>query len=207
MKSQTSYLQIFVRHVPAGAVSYCYNLWLEHNFLLKISEHRRTKLGDYRFLAKNGGTHQISVNGTLNPYAFLITYLHEVAHLVTFSGYKRQVKPHGSQWKKMFRELTLPVLNEEVFPRTILDALQRYLANPKASSCSDLQLMSALQTAGDDQSGKLLLDLTEGASFKLNGRIFIKGQIRRTRVVCEEPSTRKRYLVPVQAVVEELLNC
>jgi hypothetical protein len=46
--------------------------------------------------------------------------------------------------------------------------------------------------------------LQTGEKFRLSGRVFVKGTIRRTRVVCEEPATRKKYLVPSQAVVEKI---
>ena len=39
--------------------------------------------------------HRISVNGNLNKYSFLITLIHELAHLLTFTQYKNRVDPHG----------------------------------------------------------------------------------------------------------------
>jgi predicted SprT family Zn-dependent metalloprotease len=188
--------------VPAGAADYCHRLWLEYKFALRITRHRSTKLGDYRYSPEKG--HQISVNNSLNLYAFLITYIHEVAHLVTFSRYKRKVKPHGPEWKKSFQTLMAPVANSAIFPEELLLPLQQYMASPKASSCSDPKLMAAIRTFDVRSEGQVLLKLQTGEKFRLSGRVFVKGTIRRTRVVCEEPATRKKYLVPSQAVVEKI---
>lgn len=50
----------------------------------KISKSRATKLGDYRHPFRGVG-HKISVNNNLNAYAFLVTTVHEFAHLLTGS--------------------------------------------------------------------------------------------------------------------------
>ncbi len=202
MQPILSHLQIFQKFVPAGAVSYCYHLWLEHAFTLKVTRPRSTKLGDYRYTTEGG--HQISVNNSLNPYAFLITYLHEVAHLVTFSRYKRKVKPHGGEWKKAFQVLMAPMLEKDVFPAQLLFPLRQYLNNPKASSCTDTQLIAAIRAFDERTEGYVLGELQLGERFRLSGRIFVKGALRRTRVLCEEPATRRKYLVPAQAVVERV---
>jgi hypothetical protein len=202
LQPQLSHLQTFRKFVPAGAVGYCYHLWLENAFFLKITRPRRTKLGDYRYTSESG--HQISVNNSLNPYAFLITYLHEVAHLLTFSRYRRKVKPHGKEWKKAFQALMAPMVEQGVFPAEVLLPLRQYLADPKASSCSDPQLVAALRTFDRQPAGHVLDELQTGERFRLSGRIFVKGDLRRTRVLCVEAATRRKYLVPAQAVVERL---
>ncbi len=202
MQPQLSHLQTFRKFVPAGAVGYCYHLWLENAFILKITRPRRTKLGDYRYTPESG--HQISVNNSLNPYAFLITYLHEVAHLLTFSRYRRKVTPHGKEWKKAFQALMAPMVEGGVFPPEVLLPLRQYLADPKASSCSDPQLVAALRTFDQQPAGHVLDELQPGERFRLSGRIFVKGDLRRTRVLCVEAATRRKYLVPAQAVVERL---
>lgn len=192
-------ITIFKKYLPDAAVEYCYQLWQQHGFDFKITKARSSKFGDYRF---SDSRHRITVNGDLNPYAFLVTYLHEVAHLITFSKYKRKVEPHGKEWKKSFREVAQPVLSLSVFPADVLQALQQYLINPKASSCTDPILFQALHQF-DTQTDKVLLaNLSEGAVFSLNGRAFRKGETRRTRVLCEEVKSRKKYLVHTQALVE-----
>lgn len=196
-------LQILQQHCPAEAVGYCYQLWQKTPFLFKLKKERSSKLGDYRYNPHSSNPHQISINYTLNQYAFVITYVHEVAHLYTFTRYKRKVLPHGKEWKRIFTQLMMPVLNEQVFPTTILMPLQEYMRNPKASSCSDMKLFSALHVY-NSTSKPLLADLSAGEAFVLGGRIFEKVALRRTRVLCKERSTGKQFTISVQAPVERI---
>jgi hypothetical protein len=127
-----------------------------------------------------------------------------VAHLLTFQQYKRKVNPHGKEWKRNFQQLMHPILNEAVFPASILIPLQAYMANPKASSCSDAALLKALQSADLTDKQAFLTELQPGENFSLQGRIFTKGARKRTRILCLEKKSGKQYLIPGQAVVEKL---
>lgn len=198
-------LNLLQQYCPSAAVQYCYQLWQKDNFVFKIKKERTTKLGDYRYTPASQYPHQITINHTLNQYSFLITYIHEVAHLHTFTRYKRKVLPHGKEWKRNFQQLMLPLLNEQIFPQDILFPLQQYMQNPKASSCSDMHLFKALQVYSTSTK-PLLLELSTGETFVLNGRVFEKGATRRTRVVCKERNTGKQYTISAQAPVERMSN-
>ena len=114
--------------------------------------------------------HQITVNENLNPYAFVITYLHEVAHYKVNTIYKRRKLPHGKEWKTLFKELMLPVLNSHIFPEEVLSNLHNYLQDPKASSCADLDLLKSLRIYDQEEDGVLLSALKQGEIFKISGR-------------------------------------
>ena len=194
-------LAVFRKYFPGAALSYCLRLWKEGNFHFKITRKRQSKLGDYRFSPDKG--HQITVNQDLNPYAFLITYLHEVAHYQVQTTYKRRKAPHGKEWKTAFRNLVLPVMNEGIFPTALLRSLENYMDNPKASSCADPNLTQALRQYNPAHQQQPLLDeLPVGAVFGFQGRQFRKVEKRRTRVLCEEVKTRRRYLISAIAEVE-----
>ncbi len=194
---------VFTRFVPEGAVEYCDTLYQQLNFEFKIKKGRLTKLGDYRYIRKTK-EHIITINNDLNPFAFLITYLHEVAHLITFNEYKGRVSPHGKEWKEHFTKLAKPTLREEVFPPQILSALSNYFKNPKASSCSDPHLFKTLRLF-DEPSNKITLEeIPMGKEFRFNKRTFIKEEKRRTRWVCTETITKRKYLIPSIAEVELL---
>jgi len=80
---------------------------------LKIVQERKTRHGDYR---KNiNGSHAITVNSNLNKYRFLVTLVHEIAHLVAFEKYGRSIKPHGIEWKHTFQHLMLPFFEARCF--------------------------------------------------------------------------------------------
>lgn len=191
------------QYIPELALPYCTELWVEYNYTFRIAKHRATKLGDYRFEPQKS-KHIISVNANLNPYNFLITYIHEVAHCANVIRNGRKVPPHGKQWKFIFRELMLPILNQDVFPDDLLRVLARHLKSPKASSQSDQLLVMALRKYDLEQPGKLLVDLHKGDSFRLNNRVFEKIQLRRSRVLCKDVKTGRNYLISAIAPVEEL---
>lgn len=194
-------LKIFQKYLPATAVDYCASLWLEHKFYLRITKPRATKLGDYCYNPAKG--HSITVNANLNKYAFLITYLHEVAHLVVQKSYVRRKEPHGKEWKEAFRKLLDPVMSLQVFPDNILKALQHYYKNPKASSNGHEGLALALRQydlKAVDQT--TLADIPENARFLLNKRLFQKGPLRRTRYLCRDLANNRQYVILSRAVVE-----
>ncbi|NOQ72380.1 MAG: sprT domain-containing protein [Crocinitomix sp.] len=167
-----------------------------------VSKKRKTKLGDYRH-PHNGKPHRISVNGDLNPYSFLITTLHEMAHLTTFEKYGNRVKPHGVHWKIEFKAIADPILNEIALPTDVNLALNNYLRNAKASSCSDDKLYRVLKRY-DKYNGLTLEELESGSLFKLNGKTFVKGKKLRTRFECAEVSTHKKYRVLGLAEIEKI---
>lgn len=197
----------FQRYFPVGAVEYCYQLWQQHGFKFTIAKARATRLGDYKFSSDKG--HRISVNRNLNPYAFTFTYLHEVAHLLTFNQHgrrKRKLLPHGMEWKLNFRELMLPVMNENVFPASLLLLIKEHMANPAAASCSDPLLMEAFRRFDEPSpDGTVVLSsLAHGETFHLNGRVFVKEKTRRTRALCLEVSTQRKYTVSESAQVRKV---
>ena len=152
-------------------------------------------MGDYRH-AHNNAAHRISVNGNLNKYAFLITLVHELAHLVTFLQYGNRVQAHGQHWKQVYKMLLLQFLALNIFPQDIVAALQSSLHNLPASSCADEGLMRILRRYDKKEEGMLLVEeLPDGALFSLeDGKIFKKGQRLRKRFQCTEVKTGKLYL-------------
>ena len=111
---------------------------------IKVTRQRLTKHGD--FSLKTNGMSLITVNDSLNPYRFLITLLHELAHYKVVKQFGHRVKPHGKEWKKAFQETLLPFLCPNVFPDPICSILARHMKNPKASTDRDFDLVMALKT-------------------------------------------------------------
>jgi len=194
----------FEKHFPVGAADYCFNLFEENDFIFKITRKRQSKLGDYSYNPIRG--HQITVNENLNPFAFTITYLHEVAHYKVHVAHKRRKAPHGKEWKAYFRDLMIPILNNYIFPENILVNLQNYIQNPKASSCADINLLKSLRIYDQTETENLLSDLKDGDIFKLSGRVFKKLIKKRTRVLCEETATKRKFLISEAASIEILNN-
>lgn len=151
----------------------------------KISKSRATKLGDYRHPFKELG-HKISVNNNLNRYAFLVTTVHEFAHLLTWNDHKNKVRPHGGEWKHNFKRMMTPFLDQQIFPDDLQQAISTYLSNPSASSCTDLKLSRALKKYDGVMDHSRLEELPKHAIFTIkDGRRFKKGEQLRKRFRCE----------------------
>jgi hypothetical protein len=148
----------------------------------------------------------ITVNAMSNKYRFLITLIHECAHLVAFETYGRRIKPHGREWKYTFQQMMLPFLRPEVFPTQLLPLLARHFKNPKASSSTDSALALALREFDSiARDNHYVYELPEGSMFRMyNGRIFKKGPKKIKRYQCVEVATGKLYLFQPQAEVEWL---
>ncbi|MBC7913807.1 MAG: sprT domain-containing protein [Pyrinomonadaceae bacterium] len=187
-------IKILEKYVPPEA-AFIVARWIDYfKCDFKVSRGRNTKFGDYR-PPYNGDNHRISVNYNLNPYAFLVTTVHEFAHLQTWNEYKGKAKPHGLEWKLNFKKMMKPFFEKEIFPPDLLRAINVYLENPAASSCSDLNLFRALKKYDAGSHGVTVETLPLKAVFKLkDGRIFRKEELVRKRYKCMEMSTRRMYL-------------
>jgi hypothetical protein len=196
------YKEIISKYVPLKAIPFCIQTWRKHPFSFRVTKERSSKVGDYRFNTSTGN-HEISINGNLNTYAFLITYVHEVAHLYHYKKHGNNKPPHGRIWKQTFQELMKPLLMDNIFPPDVLHQLIIHMKNPKASSQSDPALAKLLRKYDHNQnpSGTYLEDLTEGESFDLNGRRYKKIKKRRTRSLCKDLRTGKKFLISEMAQV------
>lgn len=191
----TDFSKQLSKYIPESAAPIVSQWINDTNCRFKVTRSRASKLGDYTAPFK-GSTHQITVNHDLNMYAFLITTIHEFAHLKTYQDHKHSVKPHGAEWKENFKQLMLPFLNLDVFPSDIIQAISSYLNNPAASSCTDLNLYRVLKKYDKNVSDSTHVeDIAPNSIFILqNGRKFQKGEKLRKRFKCIEISTNKTYL-------------
>jgi SprT protein len=170
---------------------------------LTVARERKSILGDYRHRT-HGKTHRISVNGNLNTYSFLITLLHELAHLLTFEQFGNRVQSHGKEWKYIFGQLLDQFIKHQVFPYDINYALMQSLKNPAASSCADEVLLRVLKGYDQKKDNYVFVEnIPEGQLFKTHdGKIFKRGEKVRKRFKCTEVSTKRLYLFsPVYEVI------
>lgn len=190
--------------LPGGTEYLVAKFLIEQHCDFTISKARKTKLGDYR-QPWQGKPHRISVNGNLNQYAFLVTTVHEMAHLTTFNKYGNRVKSHGEQWKNEFVTLFQPIIDKDILPLDITLAINNYLKNARAASCSDERLYRVLRRY--DKKKKVLVEhLNQGAIFELGGKTFVLGRKLRKRFECKEYSTNKTYRVLGLAEVDKIIE-
>ncbi len=189
--------KILAEYLPENALKPVANLINRYKIYLTISRTRNTKLGDYRPPVYQPH-HKISVNHDLNPYAFLITFIHEVAHLIIYKKYKlKKVAPHGKEWKREYSGLIQQFLDMDIFPEDIKQQLSKSIINSKASSSSDIELTRILRKYDKNKIEGVvhLEDLPEGSVFVIRtGRRFKKGTRRRVRYMCQNIDNRRWYL-------------
>lgn len=191
-------------YIPEFAFDQVFQLLSDECLEVVIKKARKTRHGDYRKL-KNG-RHQITINSNLNPYRFLVTLLHEIAHYEAYQQHGPKIKPHGKEWKLTFQRLALPFLRPEIFPTQVLPFLAQYFKNPKASSDSDVFLSRSLMEFDPPNKKTFIFEVIEGAKFKThNGKLFRKGKKRRTRYEATELQSGRLYSFSPNAEIE-LIN-
>lgn len=192
-------------YLPEGSLDEVLFYLHHHKVHLTITRKRQSILGDYRH-AVAGKTHRISVNGNLNKYSFLITLLHELAHLFTYDAFGNRVQSHGNEWKAAFSKILARFLEKKIFPPDIERALLHTLKNPSASSCGDEKLLRVLHAYDEKKEGMQLVEqIPEGGLFSITGgRIFKKGEKIRKRYKCVEVKTGKLYLFSAVYEVERV---
>ncbi len=197
-----TYLQ---QYIPAGVLEPVVAYLKQYKVHLTITRERKSVLGDYRH-RYNNANHRISINGNLNSYAFLITFLHELAHLLVFEQFGNKVQAHGKEWKNVFAQLLRGFINKETFPQDIKQELQISLNNPAASSCAEEGLMRVLRRYNEEQSSfQLVEELLPGTLFRIkSGQVFKKEEKLRKRFKCTEVKTGKMYLFSPVYEVEPL---
>ena len=199
-RPSTSNLDLLRKHIPPAAWPVVLE-WLRKNPVqVRISRPRQTKLGDFRS-GTSTQPHRISVNSDLNPYAFLVTLVHEFAHYSTFVSMRRWTPPHGPVWKSEYARLMRPFLSIAVFPADVLQALERHLVDAPASSCTDQGLMRVLMNH-DKIPRQLLEELPDRSVFRFNERVFVKGPQLRKRFKCHCLNDRRNYIIDPLAEVQ-----
>jgi SprT protein len=195
MPKKEAPLEYLRRWIPGPAAVAILKYLNHYQVHLTITRERKSVLGDFRH-ATASANHRISVNGNLNPYSFLITLIHELAHLVTFMEFGSRVQSHGREWKRIYRKILEEFIPLSVFPADVLKSLKKNLHDLPASSCADEHLMRVLRRYDDDKEGLMLVEqIPEGACFSLEDeRVFRKGKKLRKRYQCVEVATGKLYL-------------
>ncbi|WP_396151641.1 SprT-like domain-containing protein [Flavobacterium sp.] len=194
--------EVLLKYLPEHAVEPVFELIKTNSVHLKIVNERVTRHGDYR--RHPSGKHQITVNANLNKYRFLITLVHEIAHLAAFEKYGRMIKPHGNEWKITFQRLMIPFIRPEIFPNSVLPLVANHFRNPTASSDTDARLAFALKQFDERKPDiHFIHEVPSGSFFRIkNGRVFQKKGLRVKRYECLEVKTGKLYLFNANAEVE-----
>jgi SprT protein len=198
--------EILSRHLPVESVSHISQMVERYRIRLRITRGRATKLGDFK-PEVNGGGHQITVNGDLNIYAFLLVFTHELAHLLVHERHQnqlqttkvfRQTAPHGKEWKKQYGELIRLFVGQGYFHPLLDESLLQYSHHVRASGVASDDVVRELRLFdnGQAQDGLLLLEEVPGNAYfySRTGRLFRKGERVRKRFRCCCMDNQRAYL-------------
>jgi SprT protein len=182
-------------YLPPGTYDAVLTYLRQYKVHLTVARERKSILGDYRH-STHHANHRISVNGNLNTYSFLITLLHELAHLLTFEQYGNKVLAHGREWKAIYSKMLAQFIQHKIFPADIEAELIRSLKNPAASTCAEDGLLRILRKYDAKESHhRLVEELGTHDLFRTaDGRVFKKEEKLRKRFKCVEVKTGKVYL-------------
>lgn len=197
-------LQALANYLPEGAFEPVVQLIHQYKVHLTVTRARKSVLGDYRhpFMGSN---HKITVNGNLNKYEFLITLLHELAHLLCFEQHRNRVEAHGKEWKNIYGSLLKAFIDLNLFPDDITKSLKKTLLNPAATANGETALLLVLRRYNPlKKAGVVVLaHLADGTLFKeIKGRTFRKIKLRSKRIECIEIATGNIYLFSALSEVE-----
>ncbi len=193
-------------YLPDGTYQLVITYLTQYKIHLTITRDRKTILGDYRHKTSQDN-HRISITGSLNKYAFLVTLLHEIAHLLTYEEYGNRIAAHGKEWKKSYAGLLSEFVQRKVFPIDIEEELRLSLKNPAASTCAEEGLLRVLRTYDAKREHLLFVEeVPQGAHFRTaDGRVFQKKEKLRKRYKAVEVKTGRDYLFSPVYEVEWLV--
>ena len=196
---------ILLKYLPAGAVEDIFTYLYTNKIHFKIVNDRKTKLGDYRWPQLHFRYHQITINGGLNPYAFLFVLLHEMAHHAVYLRYQTAVQPHGLEWQAQYRSMLLQRIGHGLFPNDVEKAVAEYCASLPLKASAEHKVMNLLWHYDPDyghSTQTLLKTLPIGTQFlTADGRAFRSLEKRRTRYKCLSLPDGLIYLVHGDAKV------
>src|SRR5689334_22778425 len=136
MPKQEAPIDHLQTYLPPNSFDAVMSYLHQYKVQLTITKERKSILGDYRHRT-HYENHRISVNGNLNKFSFLVTLIHEIAHLLTYEQFGNKVAAHGKEWKHLYGSLLHQFLQNRIFPADIEKELMITLRNPAATSCAE----------------------------------------------------------------------
>ena len=193
-------VSVLEKFLPENALPYL-KIWFgSYPCHLKITKNRNSKLGDYRKLPDK--SHQITVNGTLEPQLFFFVLTHELAHLIAFEKYGRRISPHGAEWKQTFREMLLESLT--VYTEDLRPIIQKFSKSPKANFMASPDLVKYFHRPEEDDEQTFIENLKKGELFEYKKEIFVIEETTKKRYLCKNIKSSRKYYFRNLAQVKKL---
>lgn len=203
----------FLKFFPENSKELISEKFFPREVKIVVTNPCKTKYGSFTPAYRNSQP-CIRINNNLKPYSFLLVYLHEYAHFIVWKQYKTRVKPHGYEWKTVFKNIIQEFIYKNIFPDELLNALNIYSENISAKTLSNKHIKEGLQIL--ENGGKLpeeeiypkVKDTKVGSVFVLqNSRTYKLIKHNRSRSICLCLNNNKKYSVPFEMRIIKHINC
>ncbi|MFY0643937.1 MAG: SprT-like domain-containing protein [Bacteroidia bacterium] len=173
----------------------------KHECELILCKPRRSKLGDF---SVRGKQKRIKINRNLNQFRFMLTLIHEIAHLKTHYELGWKCKPHGEEWKDNYRLLLEIWKIGDLFSHSVelINLFNYEVAKPSACSGIHKEKEAVLGQFDSNNTGVQLGNVAEGQEFIFKEVLYRKIKNRRTRTLCIRLSNQKMYTIHQASLVE-----
>lgn len=189
-------LEPLEKYLPPHSLS-SINQWLKgYPTHIGIKRDRKSKLGDYRKMPN--GSHQITVNGNLEPELFFFVFTHEIAHLLAFEKYGQRINPHGKEWKHTFRMLLAESLT--IYAKELQPLIIKFAKSPKANYMSSPDLVKYFNHRG---VSLFLENIKMGEQFIFRNERYIVIKKLKKNYLCQSMSSGLKYRINALAEVEK----
>ena len=182
-------IQTLGKFLPDNGVSHLKKWFADYSIHIKITRDRKSKLGDYRKM--RDGSHEITINSTLQPELFFFVLTHELAHLIAFEKYGRRISPHGNEWKQTFRQMlheSIEVYTEELKPIII-----HFSRSPKANFMASPELVKYFRFESEDGSGVFVESIKKGGEFIYKNEKYVLEGLIKKNYLCVNLKTGRKY--------------
>lgn len=182
-------VQSLEKYLPENTLPFLKKWFGEEYIHIKITKERHSKLGDYRKLPD--GSHEITVNSTLEPQLFFFVLTHELAHLIAFEKFGRRIFAHGQEWKYTFGSMLVESIL--IYKEDLRAILLRFAKSPKANFMSSTELVRYYRIKNDNENDIFVEDLLPGETFLYRKEKFLLQERLKKNYLCKSLKTGKIY--------------
>lgn len=195
-KESLSFIKNLTTYIGEDVAIYIEKFTRGLTLKLKVTKERDSKYGDY-LPSINGKPQRITVNGNLDKFSFLITLLHELAHLKAYENFGRKIKAHGKEWKLEFIKIIDDALNNNLFPVEIAKIIKlQYVIKKDLTYESRIIIDDSINTFLNISTPIRLEDFPINSLVSLiNGMRIKVVEIKRTRYLCKCLNNNKMYYI------------
>lgn len=182
-------IQSLEKFLPDNCLNHLKKWFSGYSIHIKITRERKSKLGDYRKM--RDGSHEITINSTLQPELFFFVFTHELAHLLAFEKYGRRISPHGNEWKHTFRLMLLESI--DVYSEELKPIIIRFSRSPKANFMASPELVKYFHFEKSEDDSVFVETIQKGEQFIYRNQKYVLEGLIKKNYLCMNLETGRKY--------------